>query len=97
MAVDTIYTVAGGAWFQDTLNGGAAFFNSRGGDSLIAMATAVSGIVGGATYIRTRKIMDLVKGAGVFVRGMAVLGGDKRNVQVIDLAEPAGIDQGGNV
>ncbi|EAT4379796.1 conjugal transfer protein TraG, partial [Salmonella enterica] len=32
MAVDTIYTVAGGAWFQDTLNGVAAFFNSRAGD-----------------------------------------------------------------
>ena len=73
MAVDTIYTVAGGAWFQDSLNGVAAFFNSRAGDSLIAMATAVSVIVGAATYIRTRNIMDLVKWAGLYVLVIAVL------------------------
>lgn len=93
MAVDTIYTVAGGAWFQDTLNGVAAFFNSRAGDSLIAMATAVSVIVGAATYIRTRNIMDLVKWAGFYVLVIAVLVGDKRNVQIIDLSEPAAIYQ----
>lgn len=91
MAVDTIYTVAGGAWFQDTLNGVAAFFNSRAGDSLIAMATAVSVIVGAATYIRTRNIMDLVKWAGFYVLVIAVLVGDKRNVQIVDLSEPAAI------
>lgn len=97
MAVDTIYTVAGGAWFQDTLNGVAAFFNSRAGDSLIAMATAVSVIVGAATYIRTRNIMDLVKWAGFYVLVIAVLVGDKRNVQVVDLSEPAAIYQVDNV
>ncbi len=97
MAVDTIYTVAGGAWFQDTLNGVAAFFNSRAGDSLIAMATAVSVIVGAATYIRTRNIMDLVKWAGFYVLVIAVLVGDKRNVQIIDVSEPAAIYQVDNV
>ncbi|HCL6408230.1 TPA: conjugal transfer mating pair stabilization protein TraG, partial [Citrobacter freundii] len=97
MAVDTIYTVAGGAWFQDSLNGVAAFFNSRAGDSLIAMATAVSVIVGAATYIRTRNIMDLVKWAGFYVLVIAVLVGDKRNVQIIDLSEPAAIYQVDNV
>lgn len=97
MAVDTIYTVAGGAWFQDTLNGVAAFFNGRAGDSLIAMATAVSVIVGAATYIRTRNIMDLVKWAGFYVLVIAVLVGDKRNVQIIDLSEPAAIYQVDNV
>lgn len=97
MAVDTIYTVASGAWFQDTLNGVAAFFNSRAGDSLIAMATAVSVIVGAATYIRTRNIMDLVKWAGFYVLVIAVLVGDKRNVQIIDLSEPAAIYQVDNV
>ncbi|MGK4357846.1 conjugal transfer mating-pair stabilization protein TraG [Enterobacter cloacae] len=97
MAVDTIYTVAGGVWFQDTLNGVAAFFNSRAGDSLIAMATAVSVIVGAATYIRTRNIMDLVKWAGFYVLVIAVLVGDKRNVQIIDLSEPAAIYQVDNV
>ncbi|EFB7478453.1 conjugal transfer mating pair stabilization protein TraG [Salmonella enterica subsp. enterica serovar Newport] len=97
MAVDTIYTVAGGAWFQDTLNGVAAFFNSRAGDSLIAMATAVSVIVGAATYIRTRNIMDLVKWAGFYVLVIAVLVGDKRHVQIIDLSEPAAIYQVDNV
>lgn len=97
MAVDTIYTVAGGAWFQDTLNGVAAFFNSRAGDSLIAMATAVSVIVGAATYIRTRNIMDLVKWAGFYVLVIAVLIGDKRNVQIVDLSEPAAIYQVDNV
>ncbi|MBH2847029.1 conjugal transfer mating pair stabilization protein TraG [Serratia marcescens] len=97
MAVDTIYTVSGGAWFQDTLNGVAAFFNSRAGDSLIAMATAVSVIVGAATYIRTRNIMDLVKWAGFYVLVIAVLVGDKRNVQIIDLSEPAAIYQVDNV
>lgn len=97
MAVDTIYTVAGGAWFQDTLNGVAAFFNSRAGDSLIAMATAVSVIVGAVTYIRTRNIMDLVKWAGFYVLVIAVLVGDKRNVQIIDLSEPAAIYQVDNV
>ncbi|EKE6415135.1 conjugal transfer mating pair stabilization protein TraG [Salmonella enterica] len=97
MAVDTIYTVAGGAWFQDTLNGVAAFFNSRAGDSLIAMATAVSVIVGAATYIRTRNIMDLVKWAGFYVLVIAVLVGDKQNVQIIDLSEPAAIYQVDNV
>nr|WP_320705116.1 TraX family protein [Enterobacter asburiae] len=97
MAVDTIYTVAGGAWFQDTLNGVAAFFNSRAGDSLIAMATAVSVVVGAATYIRTRNIMDLVKWAGFYVLVIAVLIGDKRNVQIVDLSEPAAIYQVDNV
>ncbi|POT29259.1 conjugal transfer mating-pair stabilization protein TraG [Citrobacter braakii] len=97
MAVDTIYTVAGGTWFQDTLNGVAAFFNSRAGDSLIAMATAVSVIVGAATYIRTRNILDLVKWAGFYVLVIAVLVGDKRNVQIIDLSEPAAIYQVDNV
>lgn len=67
MAMDTIYTVAGGAWFQDTLNGVAAFFNSSAGDALLTMATAVSVIVGAATYIRTRDIMDLAKWTGFFV------------------------------
>lgn len=97
MAVDTIYTVAGGAWFQDTLNGVAAFFNSRAGDALITMATAVSVIVGAATYIRTRNIMDLVKWAGFYVLVIAVLVGDKRKVQIIDLSEPAAIYQVDNV
>ncbi|MFH8136374.1 conjugal transfer mating-pair stabilization protein TraG [Pantoea osteomyelitidis] len=97
MDVDTIYTVAGGAWFQDTLNGVAAFFNSRAGDALITMATAVSVIVGAATYIRTRNIMDLVKWAGFYVLVIAVLVVDKRNVQIIDLSEPAAIYQVDNV
>ncbi|WP_447874819.1 conjugal transfer mating-pair stabilization protein TraG [Serratia fonticola] len=97
MAIDTIYTVAGGAWFQDTLNGVAAFFNSRAGDSLLAMATAVSVIVGAAVYTRTRDIMELAKWAGFFVLVMSVLIGDKRNVQIIDLSEPAAIYQVDNV
>ncbi|MCL6746920.1 conjugal transfer mating-pair stabilization protein TraG [Kosakonia sp. R1.Fl] len=97
MAVDTIYTVAGGAWFQDTLNGVAVFFSSRSGDMLIAMATAVSVCVGAATYIRTRNLMDLIKWAGFYVLVVAVLVGDKRNVQIIDLSEPAAIYQVDNV
>ncbi|TFY27304.1 conjugal transfer mating-pair stabilization protein TraG [Escherichia coli] len=97
MAVDTIYTIAGGAWFQDTLNGVASFLDSRAGDALIAMATAVSVIVGAATYIRTRNIMDLVQWAGFYVLVIAVLIGDKRSVQIIDLSEPARIYQVDNV
>ncbi|CND01181.1 conjugal transfer mating pair stabilization protein TraG [Yersinia intermedia] len=97
MAMDTIYTVAGGAWFQDTLNGVAAFFNSSAGDALLTMATAVSVIVGAATYIRTRDIMDLVKWTGFFVLVMSVLIGDKRSVQIVDLSEPAAIYQVDNV
>lgn len=97
MAIDTIYTIAGGAWFQDTLNGVASFLDSRAGDALIAMATAVSVIVGAATYIRTRNIMDLVKWAGFYVLVIAVLIGDKRSVQIIDLSEPARIYQVDNV
>ncbi|EPB5915851.1 conjugal transfer mating-pair stabilization protein TraG [Citrobacter amalonaticus] len=97
MAVDTIYTVAGGAWFQDTLNGVAAFFNSSAGDALITIATSVSVIVGAATYIRTRNIMDLVKWAGFYVLVIVVLIGDKRDVQIIDLSEPAAIYQVDNV
>ncbi|HBE2375887.1 TPA: conjugal transfer mating pair stabilization protein TraG, partial [Escherichia coli] len=92
-----IYTIAGGAWFQDTLNGVASFLDSRAGDALIAMATAVSVIVGAATYIRTRNIMDLVKWAGFYVLVIAVLIGDKRSVQIIDLSEPARIYQVDNV
>ncbi|SUG44868.1 IncF plasmid conjugative transfer protein TraG [Salmonella enterica subsp. arizonae] len=61
------------------------------------MATAVSVIVGAATYIRTRNIMDLVKWAGFYVLVIAVLVGDKRNVQIIDLSEPAAIYQVDNV
>lgn len=95
--MDTIYTIAGGAWFQDTLNGVAAFFNSSAGDMLIAMATAVSVIVGAATYIRTRNLLDLVKWAGFYVLVIAVLVGDRRNVQIIDLSEPAAIYQVDNV
>lgn len=97
MSVDTIYTIAGGAWFQDTLNGVAAFFNSRSGDALVAIATAVSVIVGAVTYIRTRNIMDLVKWVGFYVLVVTVLVGDKRNVQIIDLSEPAAIYQVDNV
>ncbi|EFH4853629.1 conjugal transfer mating pair stabilization protein TraG [Escherichia coli] len=97
MAIDTIYTIAGGAWFQDTLNGVASFLDSRAGDALIAMATAVSVIVGAATYIRTRNIMVLVKWAGFYVLVIAVLIGDKRSVQIIDLSEPARIYQVDNV
>ncbi|MED9634467.1 conjugal transfer mating-pair stabilization protein TraG [Escherichia marmotae] len=97
MAVDTIYTIAGGAWFQDTLNGVASFFGSSAGDALIAMATAVSVIVGATTYIRTRNIMELVKWAGFYVLVIAVLIGDKRSVQIIDLSEPARIYQVDNV
>ncbi|EGD6048571.1 conjugal transfer mating-pair stabilization protein TraG [Escherichia coli] len=97
MAIDTIYTIAGGAWFQDTLNGVASFFDSRAGDALIAMATAVSVIVGAATYIRTRNIMDLVKWGGFYVLVIAVLIGDKRSVHIIDLSEPARIYQVDNV
>lgn len=97
MAIDTIYTIAGGAWFQDTLNGVASFLDSRAGDALIAMATAVSVIVGAATYIRTRNIMDLVKWTGFYVLVIAVLIGDKRSVQIIDLSEPARIYQVDNV
>lgn len=97
MAIDTIYTIAGGAWFQDTLNGVASFLDSRAGDALIAMATAVSVIVGAATYIRTRNIMDLIKWAGFYVLVIAVLIGDKRSVQIIDLSEPARIYQVDNV
>lgn len=97
MAMDTIYTVAGGAWFQDTLNGVAAFFNSSAGDALLTMATAVSVIVGAATYIRTRDIMDLAKWTGFFVLVMSVLIGDKRSVQIVDLSEPAAIYQVDNV
>lgn len=97
MSVETIYTVAGGAWFQDTLNGVAAFFNSRAGDALIVMATAVSVIVGAATYIRTRNLMDLAKWVAFYVFVLAVMIGDKTNVQVVDLSEPAAIYQVDNV
>ncbi|EKH3107911.1 conjugal transfer mating pair stabilization protein TraG [Salmonella enterica] len=95
--MDTIYTIAGGAWFQDSLNGVASFLDSRAGDALISMATAVSVIVGAATYIRTRNIMELVKWAGFYVLVIAVLIGDKRSVQIIDLSEPARIYQVDNV
>ncbi|EAW2451570.1 conjugal transfer protein TraG [Salmonella enterica subsp. diarizonae] len=97
MAVETIYTVAGGAWFQDTLNGVAAFFNSRAGDALIVMATAVSVAVGAATYIRTRNLMDLMKWVAFYVIVISVMIGDKTNVQVVDLSEPAAIYQVDNV
>ncbi|EBJ4701067.1 conjugal transfer protein TraG [Salmonella enterica] len=97
MSVETIYTVAGGAWFQDTLNGVAAFFNSRAGDALIAMATAVSVAVGAAAYIRTRNLMDLMKWAAFYVIVIGVMIGDKTNVQVVDLSEPAAIYQVDNV
>ncbi|EFM0752149.1 conjugal transfer mating pair stabilization protein TraG [Salmonella enterica subsp. enterica serovar Bredeney] len=97
MSVETIYTVAGGAWFQDTLNGVAAFFNSRAGDALIAMATVVSVAVGAATYIRTRNLMDLMKWVAFYVIVTGVMIGDKTNVQVVDLSEPAAIYQVDNV
>ncbi|EKA7659300.1 conjugal transfer mating pair stabilization protein TraG [Salmonella enterica] len=97
MSVETIYTVAGGAWFQDTLNGVAAFFNSRAGDALIATATAVSVAVGAVTYIRTRNLMDLMKWVAFYVIVISVMIGDKTNVQVVDLSEPAAIYQVDNV
>ena len=97
MAVETIYTVAGGAWFQDTLNGVAAFFDSRAGDALLAMATAMSVVVGVVTYIRTRNLLELVKWAGFYVLVASVLIGVKHKVQIIDLSEPAAIYQVDNV
>lgn len=97
MAIQTIYTVAAGAWFQDTLNGVAAFINSRAGDALLSMAATVSVVVGAATYIRSRDLLDLVKWAGFFVLVMSVLLGDKQKVQIIDLSEPAAIYQVDNV
>ncbi|SUY95284.1 conjugal transfer mating pair stabilization protein TraG [Citrobacter freundii] len=97
MSVETIYTVAGGAWFQDTLNGVAAFFNSRAGDALITMATVVSVAVGAVTYIRTHNLMDVMKWVGFYVIVISVMIGDKTNVQVVDLSEPAAIYQVDNV
>ncbi len=97
MAVETIYTVAGGAWFQDTLNGVAAFFNSRAGDALIAMATAVSVAVGTVTYVRTHNLMDVMKWVAFYVIVISVMIGDKKSVQVVDLSEPAAIYQVDNV
>ncbi|HCM1918462.1 TPA: conjugal transfer mating pair stabilization protein TraG [Salmonella enterica subsp. salamae serovar 28:r:e,n,z15] len=97
MSVETIYTVAGGAWFQDTLNGVAAFFNSRAGDALITMATVVSVAVGAVTYIRTRNLMELMKWVAFYVIVISVMIGDKTNVQVVDLSEPSAIYQVDNV
>lgn len=61
------------------------------------MATAVSVIVGAATYIRTRNLMDLAKWVAFYVFVLAVMIGDKTNVQVVDLSEPAAIYQVDNV
>lgn len=97
MSVDTIYTIAGGAWFKDTLNGVATFFNSSAGDSLMAMATVISVAVAAVAYIRTRNLLELAKWVGCYVFVASVLIGAKRDVQVIDLSEPSAIYQVDNV
>nr|WP_181375112.1 conjugal transfer mating-pair stabilization protein TraG [Pectobacterium carotovorum]ALG88595.1 conjugal transfer mating pair stabilization protein TraG [Pectobacterium carotovorum] len=95
--VDTIYTIAGGAWFQNTLNGVAAFMGSSAGESLLAMGTVLSVSVGALSYIKTRNLLELVKWAGFYVLVIAVLLGIKRDVQVVDLSNPAAIYQVDNV
>ena len=95
--VDTVYTVAGGAWFQDTFNGVAAFFNSSAAGDLLAMATVISVGVAVMTYIRTRDLIDLAKWAGFYVLVVSVLIGVKRDVQIVDLSNPAAIYQVDNV
>ncbi|TDN51484.1 conjugal transfer mating-pair stabilization protein TraG [Scandinavium goeteborgense] len=95
--VDAIYTVAGGAWFKDSLNAVAAFFNGKAGDNLLAMSTSVSVCVGAVNYISSRNPLDLVKWCGFYVLIIAVLLGVKRDVQVIDLSAPSAIYQVDNV
>lgn len=95
--VDTIYTIAGGAWFQNSLNGVAAFMGSSAGESLLAMGTVLSVSVGAVSYIKTRNLLELAKWAGFYVLVIAVLLGIKRDVQVIDLSNPAAIYQVDNV
>jgi conjugal transfer mating pair stabilization protein TraG len=95
--VDVIYTVAGGAWFKDSLNAVAAFFNGKMGDNLLAMSMAVSICVGAVKYIESRDPLELIKWCGFYVVVVAVLIGVKRDVQVEDLSAPSAIYQVDNV
>ena len=95
--VDVIYTVAGGAWFKDSLNAVAAFFNSKAGDNLLAMATAVSVCVGVVSYMKNHNMLELLKWCGFYVLVIGVLLGVRRDIQVIDLSAPSAIYQVDNV
>lgn len=95
--VDVIYAVAGGAWFKDSLNAVAAFFNSKAGDNLLAMATAVSICVGVVSYMKNHNMLELLKWCGFYVLVIGVLLGVKRDIQVIDLSAPSAIYQVDNV
>lgn len=92
-----IYTIAGGGWFQDVFNGVAMFFNSSASDYLLTMATVISVLVAALAYVKRKDLLELAKWAAVYVAVMSVLVGSKKDVQVIDLSEPAAIYQIDNV
>lgn len=92
-----VYTIAGGGWFQDVFNGVAMFFNSSASDYLLAMATAISVLVAALAYVKSKDLLELAKWAAVYVAVISVLVGIEKDVQVIDLSEPAAIYQIDNV
>ncbi|EHF4936975.1 conjugal transfer mating pair stabilization protein TraG [Enterobacter hormaechei] len=92
-----VYTIAGGGWFQDVFNGVAMFFNSSASDYLLAMATAISVLVAALAYVKSKDLLELAKWAAVYVAIISVLVGIEKDVQVIDLSEPAAIYQIDNV
>lgn len=92
-----IYTIAGGGWFQDVFNGVAMFFNSSASDYLMSMGTIFSILVAALAYIKNKDLMELVKWAAFYVAVVVVLVGIKKDVQVIDLSDPAAIYQIDNV
>lgn len=95
--MDTIYTISGGGWFRDSLNGVAAFMQSDDWSYLLAMATTLSVVATALAYIKGKDLMHMLKWAGAIVLVSGVLIGVKRPVQIIDLSQPTQVYQVDNV
>lgn len=95
--MDVIYTISGGAWFQDSLNAVAAFIQSSTWSRMLIIATTLSVVVTAIDYVKKHDILSLLKWAGIFVFVTGILLGIKRPVQIIDSSQPTKVYQVDNV
>lgn len=95
--MDVIYTLSGGSWLQQLLNGVATFTQSSDFSRLVAMGTTLSVVITAVAYIGKKDLMLFVKWAAYLVLITGILLGVKRSVQVIDLSEPSQVYQVDNV
>lgn len=95
--MDTIYTISGGAWFRDSLNAIATFFQMNDWEHIVQMATVLSVVAAAMAYVRGKDLLTLFKWVASMVLITGVLVQVKRPVHIIDLSNPTQVYQVDNV